>query len=267
MKLLAATSRTFLLPIAQAPPVLKDAVGSAYLCMRAIDEVEDDPALAPAIKIRLLRGVADALEAGTVGRPLTALDALLASAPADLPDVTRSMAELAVIADPEVQPLIWRYTADMARAMSGWVERQWRIENEADLDQYTFDVAGRVGLLLSGLWEWFDGTVCDDTLAVGFGRALQAVNIVRNSSEDRERGVDFYPPGWDRRDMIAYARRQMALADAYMEPLAPGAVRDFCRIPLELARATLEAIESGREKLSRKEVMGLMATLTRSKGE
>ena len=42
VELLRRTSRTFLLPILQAPPVLRDTVGPAYLCMRAIDEIEDE---------------------------------------------------------------------------------------------------------------------------------------------------------------------------------------------------------------------------------
>jgi len=35
-------------------------------------------------------------------------------------------------------------------------------------------------------------------LAIGYGRGLQSVNILRNGDEDKERGVTFYPPGWQR---------------------------------------------------------------------
>lgn len=267
LRILAQTSRTFLSPIAKAPGRLKDAVGSAYLCMRAIDEIEDHAALEAADKVRLLNGIADVLEAAAEekGSP-DGLKPILESARGVLPEVSLCLSELAMIAEPGVRPLIWRCTADMARAMAGWVRRKWHIRDEADLDQYTYDVAGRVGLLLSRLWLWFDGTVCDDKLSVGFGRALQAVNIVRNSDEDRHRGVDFYPEGWDRAAMIAYARRQIGLADVYMDQLPAGPVRDFCRTPLELAKATLKAIESGQEKLSRKEVLGIMTELAAVKG-
>ena len=52
------------------------------------------------------------------------------------------------------------------------------------------------------------------------------------------------------------------LADRYMEKLDKGAVYDFCIIPLLLAKATLEAIANGQEKLSRGEVKALMASLS-----
>ena len=39
LKTLRETSRTFYIPISRLPGGLQDAVGSAYLCMRAIDEV------------------------------------------------------------------------------------------------------------------------------------------------------------------------------------------------------------------------------------
>src|SRR5690606_38477875 len=92
-------------------------------------------------------------------------------------------------------------------------------------------------------------------------RALQAVNIIRNREDDLERGVDFYPQDWNTAQMIGYARRQLAAARHYTEKLAEGcAVRAFCIVPLNLAEATLEAIEGGRGKLSREEVHYLLAS-------
>lgn len=44
LSLLKETSRTFYIPISRLPPDLRSAVASGYLCMRAIDAVEDGPA-------------------------------------------------------------------------------------------------------------------------------------------------------------------------------------------------------------------------------
>ena len=41
MHVLKLTSRTFYIPIKLLNPTLRKTVGSAYLCMRAIDEIED----------------------------------------------------------------------------------------------------------------------------------------------------------------------------------------------------------------------------------
>lgn len=257
-RLLKETSRTFLIPIMRMPDRLQDAVGSAYLCLRAIDEIEDHPELENASKIDLLQGVADLMDDSCAP---DRLEKLFAPHTETLPEVTLSLAELAELAPADIRTQIFATTAEMARAMAGWVERDWQIETEADLDQYTFDVAGRVGLLLSEIWDWHDGTSCDLELAIGFGRALQAVNIVRNRDEDLERGADFFPDGWSKQELIAYARRMTALADRYMEPLPQGPIYEFCLIPLELAKATLEAIEDGEQKLSRADVENIMAAL------
>ena len=56
--------------------------------------------------------------------------------------------------------------------MATWAERNWKCETEKDLDAYTFAVAGAVGLLLSDIWAWYDGTKTDRDLAIGFGRGL-----------------------------------------------------------------------------------------------
>ena len=54
LDMLKKTSRTFYIPITFLEPKLKKAVASAYLCMRAIDEVEDHETLDPKIKQELL---------------------------------------------------------------------------------------------------------------------------------------------------------------------------------------------------------------------
>lgn len=261
VQLLEENSRTFLVPIMQAPKRLQDAVGSAYLCMRAIDEIEDHEKLPAETKGELLRGIADTLEKadGTIDH--AALDELFNPHTDMLPEVTLQLGEVAEVAPPDVRKVIWKATADMARDMAAWAESRWEVSTQQDLDNYTFAVAGRVGLLLSHLWRWHDGTECGDEESIGFGRALQAVNIVRNREEDLLRNVDFFPDGWKQSHMITYTRRQIALADAYLEKLPSGVVHDFCIVPLELAKATLDAIESGREKLTRSEVVSLIESL------
>ncbi len=61
-RILKDTSRTFFIPIARLPDRLQETVGSAYLCMRAIDEIEDHPELDNATKAALLRGLGSILQ-------------------------------------------------------------------------------------------------------------------------------------------------------------------------------------------------------------
>lgn len=102
----------------------------------------------------------------------------------------------------------------------------------SDLDHYTYAVAGTLVLLLSDLWAWFDHTDTDRTHAIGYGRALQAVNILIDRREDTGRGVDFWPQGWELPDMLGYAERELVLATAYLDALRPGPARVFCERPL-----------------------------------
>ena len=255
---LRETSRTFYIPISLLPPRLQEAVASAYLCMRAIDEIEDHPELDNTVKAKLLRSLSLNFQGGTECSTADDFSVGLGAYQDQLEEVTLRIGEWALLAPETIAPRIWDATAAMADRMAYWADCQWTIKTETDLDRYTFSVAGTVGLMLSDLWAWHDGVQTNRTQAIGFGRGLQSVNILRNHLEDCERGVDFFPNGWTAGDMHRYARRNLALADAYTQTLPKGPALDFCKIPLTLAYGTLDALSSGKEKLSRTDVLALI---------
>ena len=255
LDILEQTSRTFFIPISRLPNGLQDAVMACYLCLRAIDEVEDHPILDNPTKATLLHGISHALQATFTDNSLTTV---LGPYQQELPEVTLRIGEWAQLAPPDIAPRVWEATATMAARMGRWAENGWTIHDETDLDRYTFGVAGSVGLLLSDLWAWYNGTQSNRAHAVGFGRGLQAVNILRNRADDMARGVVFFPPNWQAEDMHAYARRNLALADAYTRALPAGPALDFCSIPLALAYATLESLTRGERKLSRDDVIQIV---------
>src|SRR5699024_10957536 len=134
---------------------------------------------------------------------------------------------------------------------------------KGDLEDYTYYVAGLVGVMLWDIWKWYDGTETDHDLAIGFGRGLQAVNILRNQDEDyEERGVRFIPEGWTRDDVFDYARNDLQLGEAYLKEYQTRTITLFCKIPLRLAIRTLNAVESGKEKMSRNEVEEVVEEVT-----
>lgn len=61
MDMLLKTSRTFYIPISRLSGELQGAVAAAYLCMRAIDEIEDHPQLSSQIKVDMLRSISQRL--------------------------------------------------------------------------------------------------------------------------------------------------------------------------------------------------------------
>jgi farnesyl-diphosphate farnesyltransferase len=262
LTVLKETSRTFYIPISRLPKGLLEAVASGYLCMRAIDEVEDDPTLPNPIKAEILREISQVLQSGVARFNNDDFARAFGAYRDRLPEVSLRIGEWATYATPSIAPRIWEATAAMADRMAYWADRNWEIQTEYDFDRYTFSVAGSVGLLLSDLWAWHDGTKTDRIQAIGFGRGLQAVNILRNHQEDLTRGVTFYPDGWTDEDVDRYARRNLELAEAYTQSLPKGAPKDFCRLPLALAQATLDAMADGHSKLSRLQVMAVVAQVT-----
>ena len=261
LQILKETSRTFYIPISRLPRGLQEAVASAYLCMRAIDEVADHPDLDTATKARLLRRMSLNLQSANAISSSEDFALGLHSTIA-LPEVSTRIGEWALLAPDSISPRIWDATAAMADRMAYWAEQNWKITTEVELDQYTFSVAGAVGLLLSDLWAWHDGTQTNRSHAIGFGRGLQAVNIARNHRDDLKRGVNFMPQGWQAEDIHRYARQNLKLADLYVKSLPPGPALDFCKIPLTLAYGTIEVMALGKEKLSRSDVMALVQSVT-----
>lgn len=262
LEILKETSRTFYIPISHLPPGLQEAVASAYLCMRAIDEIEDRPELDNPTKAQVLRTISLTLQAVVDGSTLDELSVELSKHQHSLPEVTLKIGAWALMAPETIAPRIWDATAAMADRMAYWADNNWTIHTEADLDRYTFGVAGAVGLLLSDLWAWYDGTQTNRAHAIGFGRGLQAVNILRNNTEDVARGVNFFPDGWSANNMQNYARRNLTLGDAYTKALPTGPALDFCQIPLLLAHGTLDALAHGKDKLSRSDVVALLEQLS-----
>jgi farnesyl-diphosphate farnesyltransferase len=261
LRVLKETSRTFFIPITRLPAKLQETIGTAYLCMRAIDEIEDHPTLDNKTKAFLLHRLSWALQAQVATEELgkiPELEAIFAPYRTVLPEVTLRIGEWLSLSPAEIAPRIWDATIAMADRMAYWVENNWLIQTEADLNSYTFSVAGAVGLLICDIWAWFDGSQIDRHAAIQFGRGLQSVNILRNRDEDTGRGVSFFPTDWSEAQMFSYARRHLALAKASIATISHQTFKHMVEVPLALAEATLQALERGQPKLTRLEVMQIV---------
>ncbi len=263
LKVLEQTSRTFYLPIVRLPARLQEAVVSGYLSMRAIDEIEDHPTLDTKSKTRILKGISLLLQSQTTIENFQheRFDALFDPYRDQLPEVSLRLAEWACYAPNFIAARIWEATAAMADRMGHWAANGFKVVTRADLDRYTYGVAGAVGLLLCDIWAWYEEIQIHRSRGIQFGRGLQSVNIIRNRNEDLERGVDFYPENWTDEDMQAYARTNLEEFDDYLRELPETTFLDFVRIPRALALATLDAIADGREKLTRTEVLKIVSGL------
>ncbi len=260
LDMLDKTSRTFSIPIRRLPVGLQEAVVSAYLCMRALDEVEDHSSLNRHTKIQLLHAISQTLQTQTRRSDFTeeSFTNIFSPLQQDIPEVTLRLSEWVVYAPEAIAPRIWDATAAMAERMAFWVDRNWNVQSEADLNSYTFAVAGTVGILLCDVWAWFDGMQMHRSHAIQFGRGLQAVNILRNRNEDMARGVDFFPLGWQETHMKQYALANLSQAEAYAVRLPSGPFAALIQLPLTFAYATLDALTNGETKLSRNAILQLI---------
>lgn len=252
MHMLKLTSRTFYIPIKLLNTKLRETIGAAYLCMRAIDEIEDHETLPKEVKIELLRHTSELLQSKT-GFDREAYGQLITPYQ-ELPEVSQRLADWIEVCPSDITNKVMESTSIMANGMAKWVEKDFIVTTKEELDEYTYYVAGLVGVMLSDIWNWYDGTETDHDLAIGYGRGLQAVNMLRNQEEDAERGVRFLPDGWTRSDLFDYAWDNIGKADQYMEDLKTRNIILFCKIPLALAKKTLKAMDKGHEKMTRNEV-------------
>ncbi|RXH52352.1 phytoene/squalene synthase family protein [Kurthia gibsonii] len=262
MAILKATSRTFFIPITFLEKDLKTTVAMAYLCMRAIDEIEDHEEIENEAKAQMLDATAALLLQPSFDEQ--AYEAVIQDYRHLLPEVSLRLNDWLALTPEGIRPQVAASTSEMASGMAKWARKNWICKTKEDLDDYTYYVAGLVGTMLSDIWLWGAGIETDRDLAIGYGRGLQAVNILRNQDEDAERGVSFMPEGWTRDDLFAYAEENLAKGDAYNRSIKKRSILMFCKIPLALAHKTLDAMKKGHVKMSRQEVEQTVAALDES---
>jgi len=198
--LLRSASRTFAIGIEQLPSVLCDAATVAYLLLRVSDYLEDNEDMTAEDKVKLLNVWGKILEGNANSEELTSQiqnvdtsnpDAVVAQHAADILTCLSTLPK-------EVQEIITQHVIHSTLGMARWVERGPQVNDETDLDDYMFEVAGRVGYLLTHLFAWYSFTIRNRKnvllpLAREFGLALQTVNVIRGLRKDYERGWVFVP--------------------------------------------------------------------------
>ena len=136
----------------------------------------------------------------------------------------------------------------------------------AELEEYTFLVAGCVGQFWSEILAWkipgWSNAPDSEMIALGkrYGQGLQLVNILRDAAQDAVNGRTYLPgPGTQaerRAHWIPIAREWLAAGTTYVSHLNGWRLRFTADLPWQLGLATLEKIatSSGRAKISRSEV-------------
>lgn len=207
--LLAAVSRSFYLTLRILPNRIRRPIGLAYLLARATDTIADTDVVPVALRLEALDLLRRRVASGTPA-PLE-LTALLSGqgAPAEQTLLRRisDVLELLASTPPADRHRIQRVLAEIASGQELDLRRfepgdpagPAALETAADLEDYTYRVAGCVGEFWTGVCRahLFPNAVLDESLllqrAVRFGQGLQLVNILRDLPRDLARGRCYLP--------------------------------------------------------------------------
>lgn len=274
--ILGSVSRTFALTIPLLPPGIEKVVGNTYLLCRIVDTIEDAADLSAQTKQSLSALFLDAvLEKAPVETFVeSCLDALENYSNQDELDLiahTPTVLRILHTFSRSDQEAISRCVSIMSEGMSFFHGKQNEVglRDLAEFEKYCYVVAGVVGELLTTIFSnhspaFKEQMAGHDNLAVAFGQALQMTNILKDSPEDKARGVSWKPINVSQADLlkIADAKLQDSLNYILLIPKQEQGMRRFCFLAFGLAVMTLSKIANRKEfdhkdevKLSRNTVM------------
>jgi farnesyl-diphosphate farnesyltransferase len=208
--ILRRVSRSFFVSIFLLPKKLRNPVSLGYLLARASDTIADTTELPIELRVEKLQLLARAIQGEALGRAIVDLSALLAP-------LQKNESERALI---ESLPscLAWLdqsedFERDQVRAVLEKINRgqvldvdRFRdpkqlvaLETAADLDEYTYLVAGSAGEFWTRICfqrlRKFSTRSENEMLEVGkhYGQGLQLINILRDAGDDLRAGRCYFP--------------------------------------------------------------------------
>lgn len=198
--MLESVSRTFTLSIKQLPGIVKDSIMLAYLLLRVSDILEDNEVMDAGRKIKLLGIWNDILVGKT---PVDELTSQIDDLDKEDPEVQVAQNAGVLMSHldtfpAEIQEFIRKHVSDTTEGMARWQKQGPYIQTEDEMDDYMFQVAGRVGYLITEVFAYHSPKIKARKeelmpLSREYGLALQTVNILRGMKKDYERGWVFTP--------------------------------------------------------------------------
>ncbi|MEI8340835.1 MAG: phytoene/squalene synthase family protein [Verrucomicrobiota bacterium] len=295
--LLASVSRSFYLTIKALPRKLRGPIGLGYLLARATDTIADSSSAPVEVRLQQLQALRGMIESGMDRSGLDHLkkeivpgDAAERELISRLGEALEWLESMPVLDRADIVDVLRKITRgqelDLLRFGNG--EGIRALETPAELDEYTYLVAGCVGefwtrLCFRHLPGFTKFTEIDmQTLGVNFGKGLQLVNILRDLPADLKAGRCYLPLAEFGLDLdainrtpqlgravfeswLAQAVTHLDAAYRYIRAISNWRLRYACILPWHLGMRTLillrekPPLENGdRVKVSRGEVRGVL---------
>lgn len=299
---LEEVSRTFTQPIMLLPDDQRRALTVGYLLCRVADTIEDCLGIEVDEKDELFSLFHRIIKGNASSKELYLRMAHVEASAAELRLVENLPRVMAVFEGQShaVKLATVRWVSEMADGMRLYTRRAegrefFSLISLIDLERYCYFVAGTVGHLITDL---FDEVIGDPIVAgklrndaESFGLGLQMVNIVKDVTDDFDRGVSFLPrqlclaEGFEPEEMLLISNRTAAkrvakkvidCAQGHLDaalnytlniPSRHHQLRLFCLLPLWMAMETLALAwdndgmfePSARVKISRETVARVVA--------
>jgi farnesyl-diphosphate farnesyltransferase len=208
--ILRSVSRSFYLSIRLLPAPLREPVALAYLLARTTDTVADTARISGSVRMETLKMLANGIH-GTASREVVvdlvgSFVSLQENAPErklleSLGDCLEWLEHIEAADRNDIRVVLEKIThgqmLDLERFDNPAEIRA--LESAADLDEYTYLVAGCVGEFWTRLCfrhvRNFASRSEDEMLALGkrYGMALQLINVLRDASSDLRAGRCYFP--------------------------------------------------------------------------
>ena len=208
--LLRPLSRSFYLSIQILPRRLREPVGLGYLLARTTDTVADTAQIPAELRIQTLEKLRGLIGGAHDAKQIADLMAAFAQLQQDateralieaLPETFGQLDELDPADGDEVRALLHKITGGQSLDLQRFADpAQVRaLATAAELDQYTYLVAGCVGEFWTRLCfrhlRNFSRRSAEEMLALGqeYGMGLQLTNILRDAGADLRAGRCYFP--------------------------------------------------------------------------
>jgi len=294
--ILKDVSRSFYLSIRFLPGPMRETVALGYLIARLTDTVADSTALSEDIRTEWLDRIRKRLQGD-----LSAFEALPESMVDSIPhpgeqilamrapELFAWLESLGPVERAHLDEVLLTIVHGQIWDTTFFSEHQRSCRDEGDLLRYTYWVAGCVGEFwtkvgFTTLERGFsDPDNASEMLVSGrrLGQALQLINILRDLHEDLPAGRCYLPEdelkaaGWSGEEMprgpelepvfeewLTRCETYLEDAEGYVQKIRNSRVRFCTRLPMLLARATVEEIRMvGLERVLREKVRISRATV------
>ena len=278
-ELLQTTSRTFALSIPLLPSPLDHRVTLSYLVFRISDTLEDADHLNRSDRVAGLHAFCEVLDDLNGDKAALWTREWSQRSISDDENYNRLLRETPQVIS-ELQAMdeasrlaVVHHAKRSAQGMADVLETadeqgSLQLSSLEELRQYCYFVAGIVGELITELFVIDHEPLAESTVlrenGSAFGEGLQLVNILKDSSADKNCGRAYLPENTPLDDVFDLAFEDLKQADTYVEALremkAPPGYIAFCDAPVQLAQATLRVVrENGPgSKVPREETFELL---------